>query len=221
MRTSREKEIGDNMKFAFTFFVFILVFGIVCSCFGQNDPAEEITLNLWPFELTIYYPWKASPGAMLTIRFYIIAKTDEVFVNWTDIQLSLRTENSHFQYRGVDILMQRFSGGKSINKIINENETVDDETIVGMVPSDASSGAIFAEFSINYRMETGGLVTSHISLPLTYVNSLESQNLQTKYNSMKTELANTKNLMYTFLIATIVLAGATAYYARKSFKKRL
>jgi hypothetical protein len=98
-------------------------------------------------------------------------------------------------------------------------EEVNNITIPSDIDPGLTYGILFLDWSI-YRTSSWEPQWDKASFRATYVKNKDYEELQTSYNSVLSDLQNTKTLTHIFLVTTLTLAISTIYFARKSLKKR-
>jgi len=161
----------------------------------------------------VYAPYQCYPGETITVRVRIEAlehvrnASVTVFI-WGSKSEGYSPWGTSFTVLDVEDL----SSG-----------TVQDEEYDVVIPSDISPGLtygiIFLEWSV-YRLPSLDGYWDKGSFRMTYVKNKSYENLQSEYESVLSDLQNTRTLIYVFLSTTLILFILTAYFAKKKHKTK-
>lgn len=160
---------------------------------------------------------KCYPGDGVTLALRVEAMEDLMGLVINVRLHGLKSQGSEEWTENIPIL--------SLPEGMSAGATLDD-TIQITVPDYTSPGLIYGMVNIQHSSIRLGIISTTTDFLVVYVKNRDYEQLQINYNKMKSqyqvlgELGNARNLMYIFLVMTIVFLASTIYFARKSRRIR-
>ena len=171
------------------------------------EERKFLNRNYLGLGVEVYAPYECYPGDTIAVRVRVEASEDVKNASVTLFLWSSKSEGSSPWSTSFTVLdVTDFPNG-----------TIKEEPHNIMIPSDIDPGLtygiLFLDWSI-YR-QSWESQWDKASFRATYVENKDYENLQVAYDSVLTELQNTRTLMYVFLAATITLVISTVYFGKR------
>lgn len=195
---------------------FALVLLLLATAFTTIGYAEE--QKVWSRKYTsmnveIYAPLQCYPDQIITVKINVEPLENIKNISITILIWSTKSEGHEpWTASFFALVTPNLSGGEVRN-----------ETYGVRMPSDISPGLTYGTVSLEwsiYRTPSWEEQWDKGNFRMTYVKNKNYEDLQTTYNSVLTELQNTRTLMYALLVTTTALAISTVYLMMKKPKKQ-
>ena len=200
--------------------IFLLISRVFNSTVDASEERNVLSRNYVGLGVKVYAPYQCYPGENITVRVRVEALENVENVSVTLFIWGSKSEGHNPWGTSFTVLdAEDFPTG-----------TIKEETYNIMIPSDIDPGLtygiLFLDWSI-YRTSSWEDQWDKASFRVTYVKNKHYEDLQTaynelqsKYDSVLSDLQNSRTIVYAFLTTTIVLAISTAYLGRRSLKQR-
>jgi len=170
--------------------------------------AEErkvLSRNYVGIRVNVYAPYQCYPSETITVKVRVEALEDVKNVSVTVFIWGSKSEGHSPWGTSFTVLdATDFPSGAIKEEAYNI-------TIPSDIDPGLTYGMLFLDWSI-YRAPLWKLQWDKASFRATYIKNRDYEDLQMTYNSVLTELQNTRTLMYVFLATTVMLASSTAYF---------
>jgi len=199
----------------------MLLLTLTYVAFVRAIPQEKRTYRLEYAGLTVNIeaPYQVYPGENITVTVRAEAPRGEIYVEYIHVEIcGLKNETDEISLRNIIHLEK--------SPLIDPHQ--DDYVVI--IPNYTSPGLTYGILSCKWEFMGAPEKIPPTGFILTYVKSLELEELQAAYDSLlanytklknyKSELGSTRNLMYIF-VATTVVSAATAFILLIRRPKRL